>query len=123
MELVDVPHSKCGGATRAGSSPAIGTSESESQLMSSSEYSVLQKRHPAKGVFFIACKKNPIIEQWDSQRYYKLYFSNISFFERVILQYFRNLRIQLIFHHLLEQSRQSLFSRFATQVIQDLKNV
>lgn len=54
MELVDVPHSKCGGATRAGSSPAIGTSESESQLMSSSEYSVLQKRHPAKGVFFIA---------------------------------------------------------------------
>ena len=25
MELVDVPHSKCGGATRAGSSPAIGS--------------------------------------------------------------------------------------------------
>ena len=25
MESVDVPHSKCGGATRAGSSPATGT--------------------------------------------------------------------------------------------------
>ena len=27
MELVDVPHSKCGGVIRAGSSPATGTKQ------------------------------------------------------------------------------------------------
>ena len=34
MELADVPHSKCGGVIRAGSTPAIGTRKKTCQLTS-----------------------------------------------------------------------------------------
>ncbi len=64
MELVDVPHSKCGGVIRAGSSPATGTTSEQSPLCSDVFLCLWQKRRHPPAPLLLLSKSNPL--RWAS---------------------------------------------------------